>query len=112
VVVVVVYELPAVDNVDPAGQLESLTAGLLTVDVTKLPVPKRCEQATVGSGSGLVEPPPPPQPISSRMGRIGVRRKMRMATLYTVDYLILTGQTRRVVKTVTPFEVSPESGQH
>ena len=73
VVVVVVYELPAVVNVDPVGQLESLTAGLFTVVVTKIPVPRRCEQATVGSGLGLVEPPPPPQPTSSRMASMGVR---------------------------------------
>ena len=73
--VVVVYELPAVLSVDPTGQVESVTAGLLTVEVTKLPVPKRWEQVVLGCGSGLVEPPPPPQPTSNKRGSMGRRRK-------------------------------------
>jgi hypothetical protein len=64
VVVVLVLEMPDCVKVCPLGHVLSVTLGLVTVDVTNAPVPKRSAQVLLGKGAGLV-PPPPPQAQSA-----------------------------------------------
>ncbi|GAB3005244.1 hypothetical protein GCM10010960_16190 [Arenimonas maotaiensis] len=61
-------------RVEPDGQVESVTLGLVTVVVTKLPVPRRCEQVLTGCGSGFVLPPPPPPQAESKESEAASRQ--------------------------------------
>ena len=61
-------------KVESDGQIESVTLELVTVVVTKVPIPKRWEQVVAGCGSGFAAPPPPHAAMKIAESIIAVRK--------------------------------------